>query len=340
MARRNLIEVSPQASKPDERSQPLDSRPLAGFVTPVARSAPIGGISKSLGALSEQAARASEFEKQLAEGQQIVELEPALIEGSFVKDRLDLDESELKKLADQIKENGQQVPILVRHHPTRKGHYQIAYGHRRLAATKLLSLKVRAVVRDLTDEQLVVSQGQENNARTDLSFIERALFAVGLEDRNFSREIIMAALGVDKAALSKMITVARQLPQPMIALIGAAPDVGRRRWMELASFLDTQSDSDVSTVIAKLDLSGLRSDERFQRVYETFSKRNAPGTKPEVRVWKPADNLVRVTVKQSSKASTISLGAQNAAPFAEWITDNLDGLYADFQRSIESETGD
>ena len=93
------------------------------------------------------------------------------------------------------------------------------------------------MIRELSDDQLVVSQGQENNTRTNLSYIERALFAVRLEDRRFSRETIMAALGIDKAALSKMISVVRQIPIELIEAIGAAPEVGSRRWMEFADML-------------------------------------------------------------------------------------------------------
>ncbi|MFP3581837.1 ParB/RepB/Spo0J family partition protein, partial [Arthrobacter sp. SIMBA_036] len=85
--------------------------------------------------------------------------------------------------------------VLLRPHPEAKSRYQVAYGHRRLAATRKLGIKVRAVIRELTDEQLVVSQGQENSARTNLSFIERALFAARLEERGFGRDVIMASLG-------------------------------------------------------------------------------------------------------------------------------------------------
>ncbi|MGO7565665.1 hypothetical protein ACC754_42940, partial [Rhizobium johnstonii] len=60
--------------------------------------------------------------------------------------------------------------------------------------------------------QLVVSQGQENSALTNLSYIERALFASRLEELSFGRDVIMAALGVDKAALSRMLIVIRQVP--------------------------------------------------------------------------------------------------------------------------------
>src|SRR5690606_25679438 len=99
-----------------------------------------------------RASRAEEIERQLAAGQTIIELDPTLVDGSFVVDRLGVDAEDTSSLVAQIKEHGQQVPILVRPHPETEGRYQVAYGHRRLAAAKDLGLRVKAVVRDLTDE--------------------------------------------------------------------------------------------------------------------------------------------------------------------------------------------
>ena len=68
------------------------------------------------------------------------------------------------------------------------------------------------VVRQMSDAELVVAQGQENSARRDLSFIERALYAAKLEEAGFDRETIMAALNVDKTGLSRLISVAVKDP--------------------------------------------------------------------------------------------------------------------------------
>ncbi len=85
MARKNLIEVS---AAEDTSTRSVDVRPLAGFVAPKARSAPIGGITRTLGNITQKFERAQDIEKQLAEGQTIVELDPALVDGSFISDRL------------------------------------------------------------------------------------------------------------------------------------------------------------------------------------------------------------------------------------------------------------
>ena len=67
------------------------------------------------------------------------------------------------------------------------------------------------MVRQLSDRELVVAQGQENSARADLSFIERARFALHLEVAGYDRETIISALSVDKTTVSRLISVASQI---------------------------------------------------------------------------------------------------------------------------------
>lgn len=50
-------------------------------------------------------------------------------------------------------------------------------------------------------DQLVVTQVQENSLRQDLTFVEKAQFAVRLIDAVGSGAAVMAALGLDKAAV-------------------------------------------------------------------------------------------------------------------------------------------
>src|SRR5690606_36556655 len=54
-------------------------------------------------------------------------------------------------------------------------------------------MTVRAVVRDLSDTELVLAQGKENAERRSLSFIERAFFAKALIDHGFDRATAQAA---------------------------------------------------------------------------------------------------------------------------------------------------
>ena len=63
----------------------------------------------------------------------------------------------------------------------------IVFGHRRAKVARDLGINVRAVVKPLADIEHVIAQGQENTARADLSFIERALFAQKLAKTRYDQ---------------------------------------------------------------------------------------------------------------------------------------------------------
>jgi len=217
--------------------------------------------SSAIGAVSRS------FEKIKA--QSIVHIDPELIDPPLIEDRLDVTGSQLDVLIEQIRESGQQVPILVRPNPDDSNRYQIAYGWRRTQAAKVLGIKVKGVVRALTDSELVVAQGQENNAREDLSFIEKALYAFNLEKNGFGREIIMAALAVDKTVCSRLISATSNIPRKIIDAIGSAPKVGRDRWAELATLVNSQSSmKDIDALITSEAFLERTSDEKFNRSEE------------------------------------------------------------------------
>ncbi len=340
MARKNifgLAETDPSTT--GEIDHPLvNTRPLAGFEKPLRRATPVGAISQSLGGINEKAQRADDLEKQLAKGQAVVELDPLLIDSSFVMDRLSVNTEDQETLVAQIREHGQQVPILLRPHPEMPGRFQVAYGHRRLAAIKQIGGAIKAVVRDLSDEQLVVSQGQENNARTDLTFIERSFFAFRLETRQFNREIIMSALGVDKAALSRMIALVNRLPGELIEAIGGAPGFGRTRWAEIADLLEeTGKRAKAIKLVQAPDFQTMTSDERFQAVYDDLRKVK---DKARTAVWKTSEGGKLVRISETEAKLNLAFDKAIAPEFGSFVEARLSALYDEFMQSNMAGKGD
>ncbi|RVH79779.1 plasmid partitioning protein RepB, partial [Sinorhizobium meliloti] len=194
---------------------PVNARPAAPLDAPRAASGAVKAMGLSLGSITREAEEARVLREALTQGERVVSLDPALVESSFVEDRLtdgEIDDADFLALVESIRENGQQSPILVRPHPEKQGHYQTAYGHRRLKAVRRLELQVKAIVRTLTDAELVLAQGKENAERRNLSFIERALFAAALVARGFDRKVIGDALAVQKSELSRLLQVADGVP--------------------------------------------------------------------------------------------------------------------------------
>ena len=304
-----------------------------------------GAITKSIDELAEKAQAAKEFEARLLEGETVVELDPALIDSSFVADRMSDDRQAFEELVEAIRQRGQDSPILVRPHPKVDGRYMTVFGHRRARAAKVLGRAVKAVVKRLDDREHVIAQGQENSARADLSFIEKAVFASSLEQHGYDREVIMAALSVDKTVVSKMISVTNDIPDNVIAAIGPAKNSGRDRWYKLAiKFRDEDATRKVAELTGAEEFLSVGSDERLDLLTRHLEseKLKAQPTKSRVqpRAWASADRSVSVTLKKSGKTATIAIGAVEGIRFADWISDQLDTLYEEFTRSEKSETGD
>jgi ParB family chromosome partitioning protein len=226
--------------------------------------------------MSREVEEARILRQALSEGERVVAIHPDKIDSSIVEDRLRLDgedDEDLATLIESIRESGQQVPVLLRHHPDKPGHYQTAYGHRRIRAASRLGIEVKAIVRTLTNDELVLAQGKENAERRNLSFIERAVFAKNLVTYGFDRKVIGDALSVQKSELSRLLQVVDAVPDTIIRAIGAAPKAGRDRWMKLGELLG--QDSAQASAGEEIQGDAFRmsgSDERFQRLFDRLSR--------------------------------------------------------------------
>jgi ParB family chromosome partitioning protein len=323
MTRRNVLkslleeQLAPANSTAQSESHARD-RVLAG---------PVRTMSLTLDRIEEES-RA--LQEALATGASVVELDPNSIDASLIQDRLpDADDSSFVTLKESLREHGQEVPILVRPHPQREGRYQAAYGHRRLLATRELGLKVKAVVRVLDDRQLIIAQGIENSARRDLSFIERAIFAKTLEAGGYDRPMIMAALSTDKTELSKMISVARAVPDSIARAIGPAPKAGRRRWLQLADLLKApKAARRLELMLADPDLPR-DSDARFQKALAAAAEKGS--TALPIETWKTPEGAPLARVTRDARATVVRFDSKTEAEFANYVVERLSALYEEFR---------
>ena len=291
-------------------------------VKPLVRSGAVGAMGRSLGKI---ASAAEEVRAMIGAGATVVELPTAAIESSFVADRIAVADAELQSLIASMREHGQQVPILVRPHPTRQGAYQVAYGHRRLRAAAALGRPVRAVIRDLSDAELVVAQGQENSARLDLSYIEKALFAITIENRGFDRNVLMAALNLEKTQLSRLLSIGRSIPIEVIEAIGAAPKIGRPRWAALAEGLGGRDWRPVlERLAAEPRFKEADSDARFAQ-FDAALRRRQP--EADTQRWSSPGGKASASIKRAGHRMTLVLDQKSAPGFGDFIVRSLPELY-------------
>ncbi|MBO9112519.1 MULTISPECIES: plasmid partitioning protein RepB C-terminal domain-containing protein [Rhizobium/Agrobacterium group] len=207
-----------------------------------------------------------------------------------------------------------------------------------------LSRKARAVVRQLDEQAYVISQGQENSGRANLSFIGRALFADRFEKLAYAREVIQAAFSVDYQTLSKMLAVLSAFGERLIESIGPAKGVGRARWLQLRKLIDVPKNKLLAEEFTQE--SGFRSlpqTERFDAMFkwlrsgkETTTVKRSENTQPR-QLWKAKDNAFSVSQKATSKAMMIVLSASNGVAFGDWITKNIESYCQTFQQQGKTE---
>lgn len=295
------------------------------------RTGAIAAMGTSLKELTESALSASKMQEQLENGDAVIEIEPSDIDASMVNDRLIAEiDPDFDELVESIRGSGQQVPILVRPNPSAPSRYQIAYGRRRMRAAVKLGAKVRAIVRDMTDSELVIAQGKENLDRKDLSFIEKAMFARQLEEQGFERPVIMAALSTDKGDLSRYITVAKTIPQDVVQAIGPAGKAGRARWIALGEKLSTGS-APIKRTLQSEEFKALDSDGRFAMLFNTLTERRASTAQP----WVTDRGQKAGQVEQRSDRVVLTIDERVVPDFGSYLAERLDELYADFLKRKE-----
>lgn len=312
------------------RDLSMAGRPSAATMpaTPPRSTGAVRAMGLGLDRLTQDAARAKDLQQVLEHGDHVLQLDPALIDPSFVRDRIPAElDPEFDALKASIAASGQQVPVLVRPHPERQGRYQAAYGHRRIRAARDLQVPVRAVVKALSDTALITAQAQENNPRLDLSFIERARFALGLTRHGFDRETVGTALGVDKTDLSRLLSVATSLPEDIVTAIGPAPKIGRPRWLALVAAIDANGAIDrARSALASPAFRAADTNHRFQIVSDAAASAlsSAP---PSVRQDIVAAGQTIGYVETGRKGIRLSL---TDARFAAFISERLPELVTEF----------
>jgi ParB family chromosome partitioning protein len=319
MGRKNLLSglLVPQSDEPTSDKPQLRPIEPIGSALPGARGV-IGAVSRSIEQLRSHS---------------VVELAPELVDSSFVTDRLDGGAAIQAELTEQIREHGQQVPILVRPHPAAEGRYQVVYGHRRLKAAAALGRTIKAVVRSLSDVELVIAQGQENSARADLTFIERALFAAALEDRGFDRATIMAALAVDKFGLSKLISSAVKIPRDIIEAIGPATRTGRDKWQAMAAKLEKPGAVEIARTLAVQWVgSDKNSDQRFQELSRVLGESDNRGNEAEPPVFTNSTGRQIAVLREASGFSNVRIDKRVSPGFGAFVFERLPELYAAFEK--------
>jgi ParB family chromosome partitioning protein len=273
----------------------------------------------------------------------ILSLDPSKVDRSPYQDRFDNDDeaaAELEALKHSIASEGQKIPVLVRPHPSKRDHYQLAYGHRRLNAIKAImaeaerpeTVKIKAYVRELTDRQLIEEQAVENGIRENLTWIEQAMWAVQLKEAGLSHRAICPVLGLSEAAVSHLFRVTSVIPSDIIFAIGRARAVGRPKWTALADLL--KDEAKVGAVRAVIQGDGFRKADGVGRIGSALSAASGAAAPQTTKQSETVDFALAGRhfgrMKSSASGTTVAIPKAEDA-FARWLADRMPDLMREYE---------
>ena len=158
----------------------------------------------------------------------IHDIEPALIRNWEYHDRPENELGDIENLAKEFLEMGQQVPCIVREisHNTYK--YELIAGERRWRASQQANLKLKVLIRNLTDNEAALVQISENSNRTALSDYAKGMsYARLIHQGLLNQSDLVSKLNISKQQVSRLLSFDK-IPSPIIEAIGDMSQVSSR----------------------------------------------------------------------------------------------------------------
>ncbi|MBF0378384.1 MAG: ParB/RepB/Spo0J family partition protein [Desulfamplus sp.] len=132
--------------------------------------------------------------------------------------RTSFSEEELEKLTNSIIEQGILQPLLVRKRKNENGaEYELIAGERRLRAAKRANLEhVPAIIREMTDEQVLEVSIIENVQRANLNPLEEAeAYYRLISEFQYTQEMVAKKIGKNRSTIANFLRL-RGLPAPIM----------------------------------------------------------------------------------------------------------------------------
>jgi len=212
-----------------------------------------------------------------------IRLKTSELEPNRNQPRRTFSEQAMNELADSIAQHGVLQPLLVR--PIPGGGYQIVAGERRWRAARMAGVKeVPAVVREMTDAQVMEYALIENLQREDLNPLEEAQgFRTLMQSCDMTQEDVAKTVGKSRPAVANSLRLLN-LPPEIQKMVGEGVlSAGHARC--LLSFPDAESMHRAAEA-AKAGAS-VRELERMAR--KANARPRPPRPKSRVRYYQEAE---------------------------------------------------
>ena len=276
-----------------------------------------GGLGKGLDAIFS--------EKDMEDSNTAVAIRIDELEPNRAQPRKSFDDESIAELADSISRHGVLQPLLVR--PLIGGGYQIVAGERRWRAARMAGVKeVPAVVRDLSESEVMQLALIENLQREDLNPLEEAGgYQALIEEYGFTQEDVARTVGRSRPAVANALRLLA-LPEDLRELVSEGVlSAGHAR--TLLAFPDEESMRRAAKLAVEQELSVRQLEKLAQGAKEQLEEQEEKREPPKRRI--PYFDEVelalnehlgrRVAVKGNKKKGTLQIEFYGEDDLAELL---------------------
>jgi len=274
------------------------------------------GLGKGLGALLSQTDPISEEVRSA-----IVELKITDISPNVEQPRKYFDQNKLEELASSIRENGVIQPIIVC-----KGErgYRIVAGERRWRAARLAGLTViPAIIRELTEVQVLQHALIENIQRQDLNPLEEAYALEKLiQEHQLTQEKLSSVVGRSRPAIANTLRLLNLSEPVRQMLMSEAITAGHAR--ALLPIIQADEQKKAAEIVQTKELSVRDTEKLVKRWMNPRSKSSKPVSEAYILSVKDVEN--RLTTTLGTKVKLKDRQGKGSIVINYYSNDDLDRI--------------
>ena len=229
--------------------------------------------------------------------------------------RKEFSEEKIQELAQSIKENGLIQPIIVRKSPVLG--YEILAGERRYRASIAAGLsEVPVIVKQLSDQDMMLHSIIENLQRENLNPIEEAKAYQSLIDKGFTHTEIAEKMGKSRPYITNLV---RLLGLPKHILIEVESGKLSQAHARLLIQLSSDKQDKLLNRIQTENLSVRQVEQILQKTKKSSKKEKDHFVKDEEQKLKKILGLDVQIKLQKKDSGTISISFHNQDEYQQFI---------------------
>jgi len=268
------------------------------------------------------------LEKELAnkDNFNIIEIDPKKCRNWKYADRNRFELGSIEELSEDIKQNGQLQPAIVRKIDSLDYSYEVIAGERRWRACSFSNINLKAVITNEDDAGCLVIQTSENKKKSLSAYSLAVAYEKLMTDLNISQNELSRRLNIPKTSFSELMSF-NKVPKEVWEAVEDMTKV-KPKTAAFLSLMCSKGDDYLAAIInfAPKIREGLGTDNLTKMIEKHLSNIKTNRNSSRVYEGKTGEVLFRITSEGRISLSKIMVKKIDISNFTEYLGKYLEEL--------------